>query len=145
MGSGSDDVFTRLVGLADGLLRLFEDGPARSCAQAGATHWTPPVDVYDTGEAFVMVAEVPGLDQEAIRAEIQGDTLVLQGERPLVRPREGRSYHRIERPGGTFRRVFRLPEDVDPDAVRAVYRNGVLEVTIPRKRRGTPVRVSVEG
>ncbi|GAB6062730.1 MAG: Hsp20/alpha crystallin family protein [Candidatus Dadabacteria bacterium] len=144
MGFGSDDTFSRLAGLADGLLSLFEDGPSAGAAGPGRTHWTPPVDVYDTGEAFVMVAEVPGLEQEAIRAEVQGGTLVLQGERPLVRPAEGRSYHRIERPSGSFRRVFRLPDDVDPDAIRAVYRDGILEVTIPRARRGTPVRVEVE-
>ncbi len=145
MGCGSDEAFRVLIGLPDEWFRLFDESHGCQRREGVSAQWVPPVDIYEDADAFVMVAEIPGMDQEAIRAEIRGDTLVLQGERRLVPPEPAPSYHRLERPNGVFQRAFRLPEAVDPEAVRATYRDGVLRVTLPKRGRKRPVRVRVEG
>ncbi len=145
MGCGSDEAFRALIGLTEELVRLFDEPPGKAPHGRVSCQWTPAVDLYEDARAFVMVAEIPGVDQDAIQLEITGDVLVLQGERRLIRPAAARSYHRLERPSGIFRRAFRLPAAVNPEGVKATYREGVLRVILPKKDPGRAVRVEVEG
>ncbi len=147
MGHGSDEVFRDLLGLQEEIYRLFDESAARLGGQGEpcAARWTPPVDIHETGDRFVLTAEIPGLALDEIHLEIRPDLLTLRGERPLVRSVSGLSYHRIERPNGSFQRSFRLPGAVDPDGARATYQDGVLEVLLPkrgRERRSVSVEVA---
>jgi HSP20 family protein len=148
MGRGTDESFRDLLGLQEKMCRLFDDhvshGP--SPREPVSSHWSPPVDIYETSDEFVLVAEIPGVSQEDIDLELSDDLLVLRGERPTVTGDPAHSYHRIERPNGIFQRAFRLPAEVDASDVQAVYREGVLWVTLRKREtaRARSVAVRVE-
>jgi HSP20 family protein len=134
------------VGLQEKIYRLFDEQSARpeGSTKSVSTHWMPAVDIYETPQSFVLLAEIPGLDQNQIDLEISKDLLVLRGERPLNTSDSQFSYHRIERPDGAFQRSFRLPATVESAGARASYRDGVLEVTLPKGDRGAGRSVNVE-
>jgi len=140
--------FRDLLSMQDRMTRLFEDVMARSprgAEQEGMVsgQWTPPVDIFETQEHIVIRAEVPGIDQSALDVEVKDDQLILQGDRKFEQV-AGRTYHRVERAYGGFRRVFSLPVTVQQEQVRAVLKNGVLEITLPKEEKGTPKQVQVE-
>lgn len=107
-----------------------------------APGWTPPVDLYETAGAFVLTAEVPGLQREHVEIHAEESRIVIRGERPGGHvPCE--QYHRVERGHGRFSRAFMLPEPIDVDNVTADLKDGLLTVTVPKAAgRGTR-RISV--
>ena len=122
-----------LLALHERLNRLgVEDAPG----------WTPAVDLYETPDRFVLSLELPGLSRDHIKIEIQQDTLVVRGERP-VRHEDGARYHRVERGHGAFARSFQLPHPVDVEAVEAEFLDGVLTVVVP-KLAPRPRRVDIQ-
>jgi HSP20 family protein len=128
----------------DDLLRLRSDferlSPTLRERPSGAY---PPVDIYDNGDAFLLRAEVPGVDKAALDITVKANQLVIRGQR-VVRPAGAQaSYHRREREGGTFRRIVTLPERVDQGRVQASYTKGVLEVTVPRAAETKPRRIEI--
>lgn len=145
MGRGSDEALRDLLGLQETLYRLFDEHASRErpAREAVPTPWSPAVDIYEDGDTFVLTAEVPGMEQDDIHLEITEDHLVLRGERPLHTGAPALSYHRVERPNGIFQRTFRLPAVVDPEAVSAAYRDGVLRVTLPKRTAGRAIDVEV--
>src|SRR5713226_8186359 len=102
-----------------------------------APGWTPPVDLYETVDEFVLAAEVPGLSRDQIEIQAEDSRIVIRGERASHVPCE--QYHRVERGHGRFSRSFTLPEPIDVDRVAADLQNGILTVTIP-KAAGRGVR-----
>jgi HSP20 family protein len=100
------------------------------------SHWAPAVDVYETEEEFVMTAEVPGIDQNQVDLQVVDDVLHLKGRRDPTKEPSKQIYYRLERPLGSFERCFTLPEGVDQSKIRAKMRDGVLTVTLPKKREG---------
>lgn len=103
----------------------------------------PPVNIYDNGEVFLVRAEVPGVDRTALELTAKGNQLVLRGERVVPSAHESASYHRRERDGGRFRRIVKLPDAIDSTKIQAAFRNGVLEVTVPRSAESRPRRIEV--
>lgn len=149
MGRGSDEAIRDLLGLQEKMCRLFDEqlGTSGGRGEAVSGHWSPAVDIYETAEQFVLVAEVPGISQEEIDLEINDDVLVLRGERPASTSEASHSYHRLERPNGMFQRAFRLPAEVEPAGVAATCRDGVLSVVLPKREgpRARSISVRVEG
>jgi HSP20 family protein len=134
------------------------DEPGRSVASrpganlqrsAGAglpsTFWAPQVEVFERGSTLVIRADLPGLKREDVDVEVEDDAVVIRGERhnDVEDAREG--FYRSERSYGSFYRVIPLPEGVDESKVNATFRDGVLEVTLPRpeERRPTSRRVEI--
>lgn len=121
---------TRSAGSLD---RLFDDlwgGVEGRGTVAGA--FVPKVNVAETDEAFRLSAELPGLDDEDFEVSFDGDRLTLKGEKKSETREEQKGYSRVERSSGSFERSFRFAWEVDPDTVSATYRNGVLEVVVPK-------------
>lgn len=131
--------FTRWDPLRD-LLALQERMERLSGQEAGG--WTPPVDIYETAEAFVVTAELPGLRRSDIDIRYHDGQLTLQGTRrtPDV-PCE--RYHRVERGHGGFFRRFALPTGVEVEAIAADLKDGVLTVTVPKAPGAVPRRIDV--
>ncbi|OGQ95465.1 MAG: hypothetical protein A2284_17485 [Deltaproteobacteria bacterium RIFOXYA12_FULL_61_11] len=106
--------------------------------------YSPPVDVKDTGRGYELIAELPGVRREDVTIEVEGDRLVLRGEKHLEQRIEGFDYLRVERRSGPFHRVYQLPKDADSSSITATFELGLLKVTIPRKvqvlGRAIPVR-----
>jgi HSP20 family protein len=108
--------------------------------------WTPVCDAFETPEAVVLCLELPGLEQAAIDLRLEGDELVVSGERKMERGAPGEHFHRVERSYGKFSRRFRVPSSVSRDSVSASYRDGVLRVTLPngKPRQDAPIRVTIQ-
>lgn len=94
--------------------------------------WNPSVDLYETAEAFVLEADLPGVKGEDVKVEVEGNDLILQGRRQLERTRSDGKFFFQERCFGDFVRRLLLPEFVDKDPISAEFRDGVLRVTLPK-------------
>jgi HSP20 family protein len=143
---GTWDPMREMFRVQKQLNALFESALARTDfeTQDGLGAWTPVGDVYADGSALHVDLELPGLRQEQISVRIDGDELVVEGERSMDRE-QGGEFHRVERSYGKFSRRFRLPSDADRESVGAVYRNGLLSVTVQRRaeRPSGAVRIEV--
>ena len=104
--------------------------------------WAPAVDVAEDVEKIHVKVEVPGMEEKDLRVNFEDGLLTVSGERQFER-REDRSYHRIERSYGSFVRTFSLPRSVDPSGIHASYRNGVLEIDIPKKEESRPRQIQI--
>ncbi len=134
------DLKTRIIGLLDELIARSE--PGRAAASAG--DWAPRVDMYDLPDRIVLRADVPGIPASDLEVRLEGRELVLRGTRRPPEDIPAEHLCRLERPFGTFVRRYQLPDTVDPDAMRASCRLGVLEVTIRKREPSETRRISVE-
>jgi HSP20 family protein len=94
--------------------------------------WAPVVDIFEKGDDLVISAELPGLEQEDVDISIENNTLVLRGERKRQMEFAEKDAYRLERTFGAFTRSFTLPKTVDSERISASYKNGVLELTLPK-------------
>ena len=104
--------------------------------------WAPAVDVAEDSERIHVKVEVPGMEEKDLKINYEDGLLTVSGERQFER-REDRNYHRIERAYGSFVRTFSLPRSVDPAKIIANYRNGVLEIEIPKKEEAKPKQIQI--
>ena len=131
---GQWDPLTELLSVQKRMNELFESAMARTNfdTRGGFDAWTPVCDVYEAAGGLVLDLELPGMDQSEIDLRLDGDELVVEGERKMERDQSG-EHHRVERSYGRFARRFRIPSTVDRDSVRATYSNGLLRVDLPQK------------
>jgi HSP20 family protein len=125
-------------------LRVFQDSLSRLLSEPTSRPWSPPVDIYETENELVLKADVPEIDPKNVAIQMENGTLTVNGERRFEEQRNGRGFHRIERGYGSFVRAFSLPDTVDPEKVKADYKNGVLTITLPKKEVAKPKTVNVE-
>ena len=104
--------------------------------------WIPPVDVAETQDRIIVRAEVPGMRQEDISIEFENGLLTIRGDRKLEKS-EGVTWHRVERIYGNFSRSFTLPRSVDPEKIAASYRDGILEVEVPKREEAKPKHIKI--
>ncbi len=109
-----------------------------------AAAWSPAVDIKEEPDAYVLYADVPGVDPKDIEVHMENGILTIKGQREAESKEETEKYSRIERVKGTFYRRFTLPETVDPEHITAKSHNGVLEVRIPKQQRVQPRRITVQ-
>jgi HSP20 family protein len=112
---------------------------------AGERPWAPAVDVLDRTDEFVLRADLPGLEQKNIEVTVQGGTLTIRGTRSETTEVEDGEYYQSERWTGAFARTLNLPPGVDLARVSATFKNGVLEVHVPKapEARGKTIEVKV--
>lgn len=115
--------------------RMFEDFFSGSRATGGELLLKPSVDIAESKKAYRITVEVPGIAPERIELHVEGDTLVLSGEKRQETEDDDEGFHRVERSYGQFRRVLTLPEDADPDGIKADFKNGVLKIRVPRVKQ----------
>ena len=104
--------------------------------------WAPPVDVAEENDRILVKVEAPGMEEKDLQIHFQDGLLTIRGERRFER-KDDRNYHRIERAYGTFTRSFSLPRSVDPAGIVANYRNGVLELEIPKREEAKPRQIQI--
>ena len=126
--------------------RLFNtafDGPT----PAGGTmrRWMPAMDLVESGDHFVLRADLPGLAEDDVKIELEDSTLTLSGERKSEHESKGEGFYRVERATGSFSRSLTLPKGIDPEAVTASFDRGVLEVRIPKPAERKPRRIAIAG
>jgi HSP20 family protein len=104
--------------------------------------WAPPVDVAEEKEAILVRVEVPGMNEKDLKITFEDGLLTVSGERQFER-KDDRNYHRIERTYGSFTRTFSLPRTVEQDSITASYRDGILEIAIPKKEEAKPKQIQI--
>jgi HSP20 family protein len=101
------------------------------------------MDLVESGEQFVLRADLPGMSEEDIQIELEDGTLTVSGERKAEHEQREEGFHRVERSFGTFARSLTLPKGIDGDAVSASFDRGVLEIRIPKPEERKPRRISI--
>ena len=105
--------------------------------------WNPAVDIFEEKDNIVVKAELPGVSKEGISVDVKGRLLTIKGERSSDNEvKEGDYYHR-ERTFGRFQRTITLPGEVDPDAIKAEYSDGVLKITVAKPEAHKPKQITV--
>jgi len=134
--AGAFDEFRREM---DDLIRRF--GSAGASEARGVF---PAANLYETGDSYVLTAELPGVSRDDIQVTLEGSTVTLAGERKIDYPAGGTSVHRIERQAGSFRRAFELPVAVDSEKVEAIHKDGVLMLRLPKAPEHQPRQIVVQ-
>ncbi|SFM25408.1 heat shock protein Hsp20 [Ectothiorhodospira mobilis] len=112
---------------------------------AAVSDWVPAVDIREEKDAYVLHADVPGVDPKDIEVHMENGVLTIRGERKSESTEERENYKRVERVRGSFYRRFSLPDTADAERISARSANGVLEVRIPKQEKVQPRRITVEG
>jgi HSP20 family protein len=108
-----------------------------------AQSWVPALDVWETESELVYSFDLPGIPEEKIDIEVQDETLTVSAERDKVAEESGERFYRFERRYGTFSRAVGLPQGVDESKIAASYKDGVLEVRVPKPEEAKPRRISL--
>ena len=111
---------------------------------AGAGNFSSPdIDLYDDEEDLVVKAEIPGANEKDIDISLEDGILSIKGERKLENEDKKDNYYRIERSYGSFSRSFRLPVEVKTNDAKASYKDGVLEIRIPKEEKAKPKKIRI--
>ena len=142
--------FRELEDMSTRLNRIFGQSTApRAAGEAGddsmlVFDWSPMVDVVETPEEFQIKAELPEVKKEDVRVFVDEGILRIEGERKQEKEDKGKKYHRVERSYGSFLRTFTLPDYIDDSKVRAEFKDGVLNVRLPKTEKAKPKAVEVK-
>ena len=105
--------------------------------------WSPLADIIEAENEYLIRAEIPDVEKDAVTVRMENRVLMITGERTLAKDEHHRRYHRIERAYGTFSRSFALPDDADPENVQAKFKNGILEVHVAKSEASKPKTIDV--
>jgi HSP20 family protein len=141
--------FRDLVSLQERMNRLFDES-FRMAGRSGGEEdwalggsWAPAVDIFEKEGNLVLRAELPGVDAKSVDIRLENNVLTLRGERRFDNEIKRESYHRVERAYGSFSRSFTLPSVVDQGSIKANYKDGVLEVTLPKREEAKPKQIEI--
>jgi HSP20 family protein len=136
-----------LMLLQDRMNRLFEDATkrrARGEAEAGdefeRADWAPAADIYETDTGYLIALDLPGIDRSALEINVDDNRLIVNGTRLIEEPKE----HRGERPRGRFLRTFSIPGYVNQGQIGAEYKDGVLQIRLPKRKEQKAQRVEIK-
>lgn len=136
------DPFKDLQAIQEKIDRIFEESLRGKDIASGL--WTPAVDIYETDDAIILEAELPGMNEKDIEVRVEDNVLTIKGERKIEQERKEENYYRMERYYGAFQRSFTLPSNVETDKIRAEYKKGILKVLMPKKEQAKPKQIKVE-
>ncbi|MBZ5644784.1 MAG: Hsp20/alpha crystallin family protein [Acidobacteriia bacterium] len=129
--------------LQDQVNRIFNETVRSQGDESTLTAWAPSVDIYETPNELVVKADLPDVEEKDIDVRVENNLLTIHGERKFDKSVAEDNYLRIERTYGTFSRSFSLPNTVNPESIRAEYKNGVLAVSLPKREESKPRQVKV--
>jgi len=135
-----------LVSLQDRMNRLFEDATQRRTSETNPedeverADWYPAADVYENDGEYTVAVDLPGIDRATLDISVDDDRLTIKGERAG----QETTRHRVECPSGKFLRTFSVPASVDQKGIKADYRDGVLQVHLPKQPERKAQRVEIK-
>ena len=141
------DPFRELEEMSERLNRVFTRTALRNTGgkeNLTVADWVPTVDISETDGEYLIKAELPEVKKEDVRVTVEDGVLTLQGERRHEKEEKGKKFHRVERSYGSFVRSFALPESVDEGGVKAEYKDGVLNLHLPKSEKAKPKAVEVK-
>ena len=140
------DPFRDVAELQNRINRMFDDsfGPSRNREdEVNVCAWRPVVDIYETETGVILSVDLPGVGKENVSVEVKDNVLTLKGERFPKTEINQEAYYRQERTYGTFQRSFTLHHNIQPDLIKATFRDGMLEIEIPRPDEEQPKQITV--
>jgi HSP20 family protein len=140
------DPFRNVAALQDRINRIFDESFSRTADlndDISMSAWKPSVDIYETDEAIILKAELPGIEKEDVSVEVKDNVLTLKGERTEEKEIKEKNYYRKERTFGTFNRAFNLQHRIQPDKIKARFKDGVLKIEIPKPEEEKPKQITV--
>ena len=139
------DPFRELLTLQERLDKMFRemDRPRRE-EDFVSSEWTPPVDILEAGDKFILKLEIPEVDKASIDIKIQDNELTIKGERKVEADTEPDHYLRMERGYGTFTRSFSLTKSIDAGKIKATIKDGLLRVDLPKREEVKPKQIKIE-
>jgi HSP20 family protein len=137
--------FKDLTSIREQLNHMLEESIIKMvhCKSTIGCTWNPPADIYELDNEIVVTVELPGINQKDITLEMKDDVLILKGERKLTENVKEEDYKRMERLFGKFERTFPLSYAVDLNNIKAEYKNGVLTVSLPKKKAYSNKKINV--
>ena len=138
------DPFRDMSDIQGEVNRLFDSFLSRPAAGAAVRAWVPVLDIRETKDELVLSFELPGVTDKDVSVSITGDLLTLKGERTANRDVKDESVYHVERVYGKFERSVQLPMPVQADKVKATYRDGVLEVKLPKAEEVKPKAIKID-
>ena len=106
--------------------------------------WAPEIDISETEDEYVVKADIPGINEKDLSVTLSGGNLTIKGERKEEKEEKKKHFHRIERRYGSFQRTIALPGEVDENKITAEYKDGVLEIHLPKTEKSKPKEIKVE-
>jgi HSP20 family protein len=106
--------------------------------------WSPMVDITETDQEYLIKAEIPEVKREDVKVSVEDGVLTLQGERKQEKEEKGKKFHRVERFYGSFMRTFSVPDNVDEAKVKAEFKDGILNVHLPKTEMAKPKAIDVK-
>jgi HSP20 family protein len=106
--------------------------------------WSPLVDITEDEKEYLIKAELPDMKKEDVRLTVENDVVAISGERTFEKEEKGKKYHRVERAYGSFVRSFTLPEDADGSKVSADFKDGMLQVHLPKSQKAKPKTIEIK-
>jgi HSP20 family protein len=125
------------------LNRFFSDFLGRAFEEQNLTTWAPAVDIYESEHELVVKADLPDIKPEELDIRVENNILTIRGERKFEKKVDQKSYLRVERAYGSFARSFSLANTVNPEAIKADYKDGVLTLSIPKREEAKPKQIKV--
>lgn len=135
---------TRWNPVRDEMTRFMDEFLGRRFESEGPTVWQPRVDIEETDDHYVVRSELPGMKLEDIKITVEDNQLTIRGEKRREEEKKGTTYHRVERVYGTFERSFTLGHLVNSDRIEAFYRDGVLQVSIPKAEQAKAREIAIK-
>lgn len=124
--------------LNNDVLSLFEDAIATS-----SQRWQPAVDIQEVDQQFLLAIDVPGITDEALEISVESNVLTISGKREARADSEQQQVYRAERHQGEFKRVFKLPTSIDVENIKANKKDGVLNISIPKKAQASAKKITI--
>ena len=137
--------FRDVISIQDEMNRLFDDFFGRPITRPewAEAAWCPCVDVSETKDDVIINTEIPGMSKDDVKVSVQDNILTLSGEKKQEKVEKDANYHRMERSYGSFSRSFTLPTAVQPDKVKANYKDGILRITLPKSEEVKPKQIPI--
>lgn len=135
--------FRGVTSLQDQINRVFDEVVGRTSDESSLSAWAPAVDIYETEHELVVKADLPDVDPKDIDIRVENNVLTIRGERKFEKKVDEDNYLRVERAYGSFSRSFSLANTVNPEAIKADYRNGVLTLSIPKREEAKLKQIKV--
>ncbi|HXG37856.1 MAG TPA: Hsp20/alpha crystallin family protein [Bacteroidota bacterium] len=127
--------------------RVFDNffrGGVQDDGSLGLSYWMPAVDIAEHDNEFVVKVELPGVSKDDVKVTLESNILTIRGEKKQDRETKNENYHRLERTYGSFQRSFTLPSSVRSDKIEAVYKDGILTITLPKAEEAKPKLIDVK-
>jgi len=121
----------------------FFRGGTQSDEPSNFSYWTPAVDITEQDDQYSVKVELPGVNKDDVKITLESNILTIRGEKKQEKEEKEKNYHRVERTYGSFQRSFTLPTVVKSDKIDAIFKDGILTISLPKAEEAKPKQIEV--